>query len=206
MRTRYTATYQAGIIPHTTGLLFAVACIPLLASQVVHAQKGMGDLIGVARKGLQPPRMNVSGKILSIETHRCEKATGRAVAGTHLIVEGTDGAQYNLHIGPADAVASITESLEPGGQIEAIAFRTSKLPENQYVAISLTLGNGTVAKLRDSNLRPFWAGRNRLSMAGNCRCRSYQRGWGFGRHSRWRSAYGSGPWRGSRRRSGRCLY
>ena len=205
MRMRYDAAHQPGIITSLGGLVVAIACF-LTPPQAAYAQKGMGDPTGMARQGLQPPLTKLAGKVLSIETHPCEKTTGRAVVGTHLILEAADGRQYNLHVGPADAVASIVESLEPRTPIEVVGFRTSKLPENQYVATRLTLADGTVVRLRDSSLRPFWAGQGRRAMGRNQGFAGPRRGWGRGRHWRSRSAYGSCRWHRGGRRSGRCRY
>jgi hypothetical protein len=162
--------------------LLGAVCIPLLVSTMVHAQKGMGDPIGVARQGLKPSLVELSGTIVSVETHPCAKTTGRAVVGTHLIVKGADGQQYNLHLGPAYAVASLTESLQPGQAIEAVVFRTPQMPENQYVVSTLRLGAGKVVQLRDSSLRPSWSRQGRLQSSPNQGFPRYGqgRGWGCG--------------------------
>jgi len=200
--TTMTAEYQTRRISAWPKLLFAVVCISSWACSTTIAQKGMGDQVGVARQGLKPFMTQLSGKIVSIETHPCEKTTGPALAGTHLIVEGTDGKQYNLHLGPASAVAPIVEPLQPGKQIQIVAFRTSQMPENQYVATTLRLEDGRVLVFRDSDLRSFWARRTGPGGGSNQGLTGHGKGRGFGRKSRWRSAPNRGAWHGSRR----CIF
>lgn len=182
-------------------LLLTVACVVLLVSCGAYAQKGVGDQIGVVRQGLNPPLTKLSGKLVSIETHPCENTTGYALAGTHLIVEADDGTKYNLHVGPADAVASVVEPLTPGIQIDVYAFRTSEMPEDQYVATTLVLAGGKVVELRDANLRPFWSGQGRLGLGRNLGAGPGQtwRGWGQGWTGRGRGWTGRGQGWGRRR-------
>jgi len=144
------------------GLFFAIACVLLTAASGVYAQKGMGDPAGVVRQGLRPTPRMLSGKLISTETHPCEKTTGPSPAGTHLIVTGDDGREYNLHLGPADAVAAIVDTLDPGAPIAARVFRTSNMAEHHYVVITLMPGGDRVITLRDANLRPFWSIQSRL--------------------------------------------
>ncbi len=200
------AGYQIGHLSSRQMLLFAVVCISPWACSAVYAQKGMGDQVGVARQGLKPPMAQLSGRIVSIETHPCEKTTGPALAGTHLIVEGIDDRQYNLHLGPANAVAPIIEPLQPGTKIEVVAFRTSKMPEDQYVVTTLRLEDGKVLAFRDSDLRPFWARRGGPGSGSNQGLTGHGKGRGFGWQSQWQSAPHGGAWRGSRRGSGRCIF
>lgn len=199
-----TTEYQTRYISAWLKLLFAVVCIMSWACSATFAQKGMGDQVGVVRQGLKLPMTQFSGKIVSIETHPCEKTTGPALAGTHLIVEGTDDKQYNLHLGPAHAVAPLIEPLQPGKRIEVVAFCTSKMPEDQYVVTTLRLEDGRVLALRDSDLRPFWSRRGGPEGGRNQGLAGYGRGRGFGRHSRWQSAPNRHAWRGSHRGLGRC--
>ncbi len=201
-----TAEYQTRHISAWPKLLFAVVCISSWACSATFAQKGMGDQIGVVRQGLKPPMTQLSGKIVSIETHPCEKTTGPALAGTHLIMGGTDDKQYNLHLGPASAVAPIIEPLQPGKQIEVVAFRTSQMPENQYVATTLRLEDGKVLAFRDSDLRPFWSRRGGYGRGSNQGFAGRGQERGFGRQSRWQSTPNRGAWRGSRRALGRCIF
>ncbi|MGQ9576765.1 MAG: hypothetical protein ACUVUC_15770, partial [Thermoguttaceae bacterium] len=121
------------------------------------AQKGMGDLTGVARQAVGPELVTLSGKLLEIKTGPCENTTGRSPIGTHILLESRDGQRLNVHLGPAAAVADIVAGLKPGQQVTAKAFRTEKMPEGHYVAQSLTVGSSTVL-LRDESLRPAWAG------------------------------------------------
>jgi len=144
------------------GFFFPIACVLLTAASGVYAQKGIGDPTGVVRQGLRPTPRMLSGKLISAETHPCEKTTGPSPAGTHLIVAGDDGREYNLHLGPADAVAAIVDTLERGTRVAARVFRTSNMPEDQYVVTTLMPGGHEVIPLRDANLRPLWAIQSRL--------------------------------------------
>jgi hypothetical protein len=206
MKTQHMPTQQTGSFQGWRSVLRAVACILLLASSAGYAQKGMGDQTGVVRQGLRPSLTRLSGKILSVETHPCEKATGRALAGTHLIIEAANGRQYNLHVGPADAVASVVEPLQPGRPVEVVAFRTSRMPENQYVVSTLLLKNSKAVTLRDADLRPFWAGRSRFDGDGNQGRAGSGKRRGFRFRSRRQSVRPFGPWHGPRRGSGRCIF
>ncbi|MBE0535261.1 MAG: hypothetical protein IH624_06280 [Phycisphaerae bacterium] len=177
------------------GLLFGAACLPLLFS-AAHAQKGMGDREGVVRQGLRPALATLSGKIVSVETHPCEKTTGPSPAGTHVIVAGVGGVEYNVHLGPAAAVEAIAEQLRAGSRIEAAAFRTVKLPNNHYVAVTLRLQDSKgVFHLRDANLRPFWSERSRLEARNKQKC---GRGRGCAVRSQWLPAQRCAPGRGLR--------
>jgi hypothetical protein len=141
--------------------VWLMALVPLFAPPAAHAQKGMGDRDGVVRQGLQPATVTLSGTVVSVDTHPCEKTTGRSPEGTHLILDGGQGVEYNVHLGPADAVAAIAERLQTGSRVEVIAFRTAKMPENHYVAVRLVIeGSETVYRLRDENLRPLWSTRS----------------------------------------------
>ncbi len=152
--------------PRGWGVFAMVACV-VLAGSMAHAQKGMGDPVGVVRQGLEPVLTSLSGVVQSVETHPCEKTTGRAVAGTHIIFQGSDGQEYNLHLGPADAVAALAERLEPGARIDVVAFRTARMPDNHYAVTTLT-HEGEAVELRDAGLRPAWS-QQRRGLVGN-RC------------------------------------
>jgi len=154
-------------VPWPSQLLLAVIGITLLASPVSYAQKGLGDRVGVTRQGLTPSLTRLSVTVTSVETHPCEKTVGYAVLGTHLVAEGCDGKPYNIHLGPADAVAPIAKRLVPGTRLDVIAFRTSRMPEDQFVARTLLLEGGKKIELRDSTLRPFWADGSHVGARGN---------------------------------------
>lgn len=140
--------------------MFATAACLMLAGSVAQAQKGMGDPTGMARQGLEPALTSLSGVVQSVETHPCENTTGRAVAGTHIMLQGNNGKEYNLHLGPADAVSTLVERLEPGAQIEVVAFQTSKMPEDHYVVTTL-MYEGERVELRGAGLKPVWSQQRR---------------------------------------------
>jgi predicted Fe-Mo cluster-binding NifX family protein len=124
----------------------------------VFAQRGAGDLEGVARQPAKPKLVSLSGKVLEVKTEPCEMTTGPSELGTHLMMKTSKGKTLNIHLGPADAVKSIARELTPGMDVKIQAFRTEKTKEGQYIARSLTIGDRTT-ELRDQNLRPMWAGR-----------------------------------------------
>lgn len=179
-----------------SGFLFVAVCAVLLASSGAYAQKGMGDQRGVARQHLGLPIVQLAGKIVSVEIHPCEKTTGPATEGTHLIIEGADGKRYNLHLGPANAVAAIVKQLQPGMQIEVTGFRTAKMPKDHYGVSTLLPENGKPVRLRDSSLRPFWSRRSDLGTGEDRGFTRSGQGRGFGQRAvRHRGSY-CGPRRG----------
>jgi hypothetical protein len=79
--------------------------------------------------------------------------------GTHLLLQTADKKVINLHLGPsaADVVKELLATVKDGSKVEAMAFQTSRLPADQFIAKSVTVEGKTV-QLRDDNLRPAWAG------------------------------------------------
>jgi predicted Fe-Mo cluster-binding NifX family protein len=133
-----------------------VLCTYLGLASAALAQKGVGDLSGVASQPVQPEVVSFSGKIVEIKTDPCESTTGRSPVGTHIILEIAPKEQFNIHLGPAAAVADTVAKLAVGQPLAVRAFRTEKMKENHYVAQTLTFGKTTV-ELRDAGLRPVWA-------------------------------------------------
>jgi hypothetical protein len=144
---------------NTLALGLAALVLGTLIVPVVYAQKGVGDQAGVARQAIQPQVVAFSGKLVEIRIGLCEKTTGRSPVGTHIFLETPDGNTLNIHLGPAAAVADIVAklSVRPEQDLAVKAFRTEKMPEDQYVAQSLTFDQNTL-ELRDKTLRPVWAG------------------------------------------------
>jgi hypothetical protein len=140
-------------------LVFAAIALSVDLVSVVCAQKGVGDQTGVARQSVQPPVVAFSGKLVEIRIGLCEKTTGQSPIGTHLFLETPDGKSLDIHLGPASAVADIVAKLSARASqdLTVKAFRTEKMPENHFVAQSLTFDANTI-ELRDGNLRPVWAG------------------------------------------------
>ena len=147
------------------GVLAAIAIAFALRPAV--AQRGMGDWSGAARMPVRPEIVTLSGKLIAINVGPCEKTTGRAKIGVHLIVEPTvqssDGAAettkpdpLNVHVGPAAMAQEMVNKFPIGTQLTIAAFRTDKMPANQYVAQSIK-SNTTTVTLRDESLRPAWA-------------------------------------------------
>jgi hypothetical protein len=121
------------------------------------AQRGVGESSGIARQAVKPEVVTLSGKFLEIKTGPCEKTTGHAVVGTHLIVQTKEGDKFNVHLGPTAAIAEKVSKLTVGQKLSVKAFRTDKMPEKHYSAQSIRAGK-TMLEFRDANLRPVWAG------------------------------------------------
>ena len=132
--------------------LLSTACLAAPAL----AQKGMGEPTGVAQQSVKPPITLMEGTIKETKIGPCERTTGRAAEGVHLIVQAKDGQTINLHLGPRFALADALAQLSAGQQITFEAFRTDAMPKDAYVAKSLKVGDTTI-DLRDDNLRPKWA-------------------------------------------------
>ena len=141
--------------PYDIILTFSVL-VAVFFSSTAYAQKGVGDYEGVARRRVKPAVVHLSGIVQQIETHPCESATGRAELGTHLILEDAQKHEFNIHVGPATEVADIVRQLHTGRKIGVLAFRTAKMPAEQYVAKTLILGDRAI-RLRDFMLRPYWS-------------------------------------------------
>ena len=154
----------------------------------------MGEPAGVARQAVKPEVVSLSGKVLTVKTEPCKMTTGRAYIGTHFLLETPEGEELNIHLGPAAAVDYVTDQLPVGENVTVDAFCTAKMPENHYVAQSLTFNNTSI-RLRDVSLRPFWARGNAVPpRRGEPQWgpgRGPGRGWGSGR------GYGPGWGRGS---------
>jgi hypothetical protein len=137
-------------------LLFAVTVALLSFASVTLAQRGMGDAIGVVRQGLSPEIVVLQGEVVRIITGPCEKSTGPSELGTHFILKIEQGQERNIHLGPAHLVHNVTDLLSGGGTVSVSAFRTDKMPEGHYNAVTVMQGDQMI-RLRGQNLRPVWA-------------------------------------------------
>jgi hypothetical protein len=146
------------------------------------AQKGTGEAVGAAQQAVKPEVVTLSGKLLEVKTGPCEKTTGRSPVGTHIVLETAKKEKVNVHLGPASAVAEAVKKLAIGQEITVKAFRTDKLEDQHYVAVSLSFDKTTI-EFRDDALRPVWAqggrggqgfgwGRGQMRWHGNRRGRS----------------------------------
>ncbi len=138
-----------------TGFM-VVLCAYLDVASTALGQKGVGDLVGVARQATKPEVVSLSGNLVEVKTGPCESTTGRSPIGTHIILETAPEQQVNIHLGPAAVVADTVARLTVGQPLAVRAFRTEKMKPNHYVAQSLTFDKTTV-ELRDALLRPVWA-------------------------------------------------
>ena len=156
------------------------------------AQKGMGERTGVGRRSIKPDIVALTGSVSATKIGPCEKTTGRAEVGAHVLLATPEGEELNIHLGPAVAVDHIVELLTAKTEIAVQAFRTKRMPQGHYVAQTVIIA-GTTFRLRDEGLRPVWAFGS-TAPAGN-RGPHYRRG-GMRRGSPWpnRAGYGFG-WR-----------
>jgi hypothetical protein len=132
--------------------------VPIWVSGAL-AQRGAGERPGIARQADKPKVQNVAGSLKEVKTGPCEHTTGRSPVGTHLILEGKE-TTFNLHLGPESEVKDVVERTKIGEPVEATAFRTGRLADEHYVAVTVKLG-GEEIRLRDDSLRPRWAGDGR---------------------------------------------
>ena len=126
------------------------------------AQKGRGQKMGLGRCGYQPKILSIAGQIQEIKSGSCEMTTGKAVHGTHLIVQTSGKRTFNLHLGPEPAVRPLIKRLSVGQAMQAKAFRTPRLIENHCIVQSIKI-EGEIITLRAENLRPVWAGNHPFS-------------------------------------------
>jgi hypothetical protein len=179
------------------GVLLVTVLAYSVVAQAAYAQRGVGQRSGVASRSTLPEVVRIAGKLLEVKTEPCQATTGRSSVGTHILLETTEGQALNVHLGPAAEVADIAGQLVVGRKVTAECFRTEEMKENHYVAKSLKM-NGKSIRLRDDNLRPFWAGgsygppvRSGLQ-AGSDETRAA----GYGRGSGWGRSRGAGYGRG----------
>ncbi len=121
-----------------------------------YAQKGTGEASGLSRQGANPELVELEGTIQTVEQGPCKYTTGKATAGTHLILV-TNDQTLNIHLGPSDEVLDYVADAE-NEALSLVAFRTERLPKNHYIAKELILNDQNIV-LRDDNLKPSWAGR-----------------------------------------------
>jgi hypothetical protein len=195
----------------TTRVAWAAALLVLGASALpALAQKGVGDVTGVARQADKPEVVSLAGKVVEVKIGPCENSTGRVVIGTHFILESPKGEKLNVHLGPAGVVDFLADQLSAGKRVNVQAFRTEKMSDGHYVAQSLAVDGKTI-RLRDDSLAPAWSGGSQ-PWAGRLGVRpaagygygrglgaGYGRGFGRGRAA----GYGRGAGRGRGARYGR---
>jgi hypothetical protein len=169
------------------------AATALVLALPAAAQKGMGQATGVAREAVKPPVQKMSGTVADVAIGECEQTTGRSTMGAHLMVKAEGDKTINLHLGPLSAVEYIVEQVPVGTPIAVEAFRTEAMPEDAYVAKSITVDD-KVIHLRDDNLRPSWAaGRGSGFGMGRGRGRGMGQGSGQGMGQGRGQGMGRGP-------------
>ena len=140
----------------TLHISLVLTTITLIAVSSAYGQRGRGETEGLARQGLQPEMVEITGTLDRAETGPCPRTTGRAYIGTHLFIKQDDGTMINLHVGSADAVKPFVDKLEVGQPIQATGFRTERLEKSHYVAKDIT-ADGETLNVRADDLSPFWA-------------------------------------------------
>jgi len=171
-------------------LLAAVACS--LVCSVAVAQRGIGKSSGVAQQAVLPEVTTLNGTVIGVETGPCENTTGYSLLGTHFLMKGPKGATLNIHLGPVGVVDFVAKELVEGQAVEVKAFRTVGMKAGHYVACTVST-KGRRVTLRDSMLRPAWAGGRWGAGGPTTTGIGYGRGGGPG----WqRGGYGGGRGRG----------
>jgi hypothetical protein len=128
-----------------------------LATSVAQAQRGTGQLSGVARQAWEIDTVTLWGTVVEVQSGPCESTTGRSPIGTHFFLKTGEGKTLNIHLGPAVQVEPVVRALPVGERVQVQAFRTERMEADHYVAQRVTAGDHTM-RLRDDNLRPLWAG------------------------------------------------
>ncbi len=115
----------------------AVICF-LNVSVIAFAQRGTGDMQGIARQPIKPKIVSLSGTLVEVKAGPCHATTGRANVGTHLILEDAKKKQYNIHLGPEQALADTVAKFSTEQPLSVKAFRTEKMKQHHYMAQSQT--------------------------------------------------------------------
>lgn len=144
------------IDPTRTLIILCIVFLSLIvAVPAWPQQRGMGDDAGLARQRLQPLTTDIVGVVEAVEQAPCALTTGRAAEGAHVILRTSDRGRVNLHLGPVAALPDLLARLKPGMAITAAALWTDQMPDNAYVARTVTVGDRTFT-LRDQAFRPAW--------------------------------------------------
>ncbi|MCK4466701.1 MAG: hypothetical protein KAU83_13400 [Bacteroidales bacterium] len=134
-------------------------CFLITISMYSYSQKGLGKQTGISHEINKTSVFNLNGELLEIKIGPCEYTSGRYEFGTHLILRNSkDDSRINIHLGPTQEVQYVVDQLTIGNELKVKAFRTSEMPEDNYIAQEI-IYDRKVITLRDKNLRPFWAGK-----------------------------------------------
>lgn len=179
-------------------VVIVVLTVLMTTNTATWGQRGVGGNEGVVRQTIETQRMSIKGTVKEIIIETCENTTGPFGIGMHLLLTTGEKKQYNVHLGPAVIVRNLVEPLEEGQSVTVQAFRTQKMPTEDFVAITLKF-NGKTVRLRDENLRPTWAGGHEQFFG------RYQASPSLPRWPQRRQAYGRGYGRGYRAGFGRGM-
>ena len=94
---------------------------------------------------------------MGLRLARARTRRGYSLLGTHFLMKGPKGATLNIHLGPVGVVDFVAKELVEGQAVEVKAFRTVGMKAGHYVACTVST-KGRRVTLRDSTLRPAWAG------------------------------------------------
>jgi hypothetical protein len=137
-----------------------ISMILLSLTSLGYTQKGTGNTSGIAKSDLVNEIENVSGELQQIITEPCTQTTGRYSEGSHLLIKTNQErtSTLNLHLGPTRVISGMTNQLKTGQGIKVKVFSTKVMPANHYIVKEFQ-SNGESYEIRDSDLRPFWAGK-----------------------------------------------
>jgi len=140
-----------------TPFYFLIASLWLGATGAL-SQKGVGETTGIAQSNQSVNLESVSGTVLEMKNGPCENTSGKSIEGAHLILSTDSSDVLNLHLGPADArvIKNLLSQVKIGSKIEAVTFRTTRLPSGQWIAKSVRVEGMDSIVLRDEDLRPTW--------------------------------------------------
>ncbi|MGM0497839.1 MAG: hypothetical protein ACQESJ_07975 [Bacteroidota bacterium] len=141
------------------GTKILIAVVLLAVTSMGYAQKGVGNNSGIARSNSVNEIEQISGELQKIITEPCTQTTGRYSNGTHLLVKDDEDETLNVHLGPTYVMSEITDQLKTGEEIQMKVVGTEDLPDHNYIAKEIQSGE-EAHEIRDSNLKPFWAGNN----------------------------------------------
>ena len=130
-------------------------CLTMVGG-VSMAQKGAGNMEGIAQNGDYPSLQEIAGTITEIKEGPCQNTTGRSKIGIHFIVKTAANEIFNLHLGPKKSVDQYLSTTEVGDEIKASAFTTSDLSDGHFIVKEYHSNNETIV-LRDESFKPVWS-------------------------------------------------
>ena len=99
--------------------------------------------------------ITLSGKIRAIKTKLCERNQGGSRVCFHLTVLTSQQKEIDLHLGAKDIVGKVVNQLAVNQILAFDAFRSQQMPENSYIAKTLSLDD-RVIHLNNDVTTPNW--------------------------------------------------